>query len=93
MNSLIKSLIKAEFPQLKVKIDRFKHKETGEIRWCVMQVSTPLTEHSHMFVYNASEWERIDSEPLEGVERIMECFNSDMLKRYEETLEEKGRAR
>jgi hypothetical protein len=82
MNEIEKSIYKAHFPKLKIEIGRFKNKKTDKISWCVMSVSTPLTESTHHY-NNASEWEKLDSEELEGVERIQECYDEDLIKQME----------
>ena len=80
----MEAVYKSEFPKLEVKIDKFKHKETGEIRFCVMKVSTSLVPTTHNFIFDASEWIRLEATDLEGTERIQECFHQDLLKQMEE---------
>ena len=77
------SILKSNFPKLKVDIGIFKHRNTGEIRFCVMGVSTQLTKTQTMYVFDASEWDKLDNKKLEGVERIQECYDNDMLKQVE----------
>jgi len=77
------AIIRSELPKLDVNIGIFEHKETKEIRFCVMGVNTRLTKSQHMYVFNASEWKKLDSKLLEGTERIQESFHTDILKQME----------
>jgi hypothetical protein len=83
MNEIEKALITSHLPRLKVEIGIFEHKETKEIRFCVSSIATGLTESKHCYVYNASEWTKLDSKLLEGTERIQEAFHHDMLEQME----------
>ena len=87
MNEIIKALYKSEFPKLKINIGIFKHKKTKEIKFCVMEVSTPLSKFINMYVYDASKWDKLDSKQLEGTERIQECFDNDLLQQIEKSTQ------
>lgn len=84
MNKIIESILKSEFPKLNVEIAIFKHKRTQEIRFCVMTVNTGLTGLTHHHIYNASEWDKLDSKLLEGTQRIQEAFHNDLINKYTE---------
>lgn len=86
---LIDSIYKDKFPILNVEIGQFRHKETGETAFCVMGVSTGIIDKKHMYVYNASEWEKIKDFNLEGTERIQEALHKDMIEYIKNKGEEK----
>lgn len=56
--------------EIEVKVSKFKHKETGEIGYRVMAVGI------RHYVFDASEWERIESFDIEGVDRITKQSDS-----------------
>jgi len=84
MNKIMEAVYKSHFPKLKVEITKLKHKRTGEIKFCVMGVSSGLVPTKHMFVYDASEWDELESTDLEGTGRIQECFHQDLLKQMDD---------
>lgn len=80
MNEIMKAAYKSQMPELKVGIGIFKNKESGEIRFCVMSVSTGICDRSESFIFDASEWERLDDKLLEGTERIQAAFHNSLLR-------------
>lgn len=78
------AIIRSELPKLDVDIGIFEHKKTKEIRFCVMSVNTHFNKWTHNYIYDASEWNKLDSKQLEGTERIQESFHSDIIRQMEE---------
>jgi len=74
MNEIEYAIFNAKFPKLDIKIKQFKHKQTGEIRFCVMEIN------STFYIFDGSEWELQDDFILEGTERIREHIIRELKK-------------
>jgi len=79
--SLKEAVYTSQMPKLDVKIGIFEHKLTKEIRFAVMTVNTNITSTTHNYIYDASEWKKLDDKLLEGAECIQESFHNDLLQR------------